>query len=69
MHVVGYLEKNGKTWFLVKDSGAGSKSGGKEKNKNYGYYFFHEDFIKLKMIDMTVHKDVVKDLMAKFKNQ
>jgi bleomycin hydrolase len=67
MHVVGYLEKNGKTWFLVKDSGAGSKTGGREKNKNFGYYFFHEDYIKLKMMEIVVHKDVVKDLLVKFK--
>jgi len=67
MHVVGYYEKNGKTWFLVKDSGAGSKTGGKEKNKNFGYYFFHEDFIKLKMMDLLVHRDVVKDLLTRFK--
>jgi bleomycin hydrolase len=66
MHVVGFLEKNGKTWFLVKDSGAGSKTGGKANNKNYGYYFFHEDYIKLKMIDLLVHRDVVKDILTKF---
>ena len=66
MHVVGYLEKNGKTWYLVKDSGAGSKTGGKETNKNYGYYFFHEDYIKLKMMDLLIHRDVVKDILAKF---
>jgi len=29
MHIVGYMEKNGKTWFLVKDSGSGSRTGGK----------------------------------------
>lgn len=66
MHVVGYLEKNGVTWFLVKDSGAGSRTGGIEKNKNFGYYFFHEDYIKLKMMDFTVHKDMMKELLPKF---
>ena len=67
MHVVGYLEKDGVTWFLVKDSGSGSRTGGKEKNPNFGYYFFHEDYIKLKMMGFTVHKDAVKDLLKKFK--
>jgi bleomycin hydrolase len=67
LHVVGYLEKNGVTWFLVKDSGSGSRNGGKELNKNFGYYFFHEDYIKLKMMDIMVHKDMIKDLLPKFK--
>ena len=67
MHLVGYMEKDGVTWFLVKDSGAGSRTGGKEKNKNFGYYFFHEDYIKLKIMDITVHKDMMKDLLPKFK--
>ncbi len=66
MHVVGYMEKDGVTWFLVKDSGAGSRTGGIEKNKNFGYYFFHEDYIKLKIMDFTVHKDMMKDLLPKF---
>jgi bleomycin hydrolase len=66
MHVVGYLEKDGVTWFLVKDSGSGSRNGGKENNKNFGYYFFHEDYVKLKMMDFTVHKDMMKDLLPKF---
>jgi bleomycin hydrolase len=66
MHVVGYLEKDGVTWFLVKDSGAGSRTGGIENNKNFGYYFFHEDYVKLKMMDFTVHKDMLKDLLPKF---
>ena len=67
LHVVGYLEKNGITWFLVKDSGSGSRTGGKEKNPNFGYYFFHEDYIKLKIMDITVHKDMMKDLLPRFK--
>ena len=67
LHIVGYLEKDGVTWFLVKDSGAGSRSGGIEKNKNFGYYFFHEDYVKLKMMDFMVHKDMMKDFLLKFK--
>ena len=66
MHVVGYLEKDGITWFLIKDSGAGSRTGGKENNKNFGYYFFQEDYVKLKMMDFMVHKDMMKDLLPKF---
>lgn len=66
MHIVGYYEKDGKTWFLLKDSGAGSRNCGKQ-SKNFGYYFFHEDYVKLKMMDFMVHKDAVKDLLAKYK--
>ena len=67
MHLVGYMEKDGVTWFLIKDSGSGSRTGGKENNKNFGYYFFHEDYVKLKMMDFMVHKDMLKDLLSKFK--
>jgi bleomycin hydrolase len=67
MHIVGYMEKDGVTWFLVKDSGSGSRNGGIEKNKNFGYYFFHEDYVKLKMMDFMVHKDMMKDLLPRFK--
>jgi len=35
-------------------------------NKNFGYYFFHEDYVKLKMMTFLVHKDAMKDLMMKF---
>jgi bleomycin hydrolase len=66
MHIVGYLEKDDVTWFLVKDSGAGSRTGGPEKNKNFGYYFFHEDYVKLKMMDFMVHKDMMKDYLPRF---
>lgn len=66
MHVVGYKEYAGTTWFLLKDSGAGSRTGGKEINKNFGYYFFHEDYVKLKMMSYLVHKSALIDLMPKF---
>jgi len=66
MHLVGYQEVDGKTWFLIKDSGAGSRNCG-EGCKSFGYYFMHEDYIKLKMMTFTIHKDAVKDIIAKVK--
>jgi bleomycin hydrolase len=66
MHLVGYIEKEGKTWFLIKDSGAGSRNCG-EGCKSFGYYYFHEDYIKLKMMTFTIHKDAVKEVMKKMK--
>src|SRR5665647_3469892 len=69
MQLIGYLENykgTGKDWFLIKDSSSGSRNVG-STNPNFGYYFFHEDYIKLKMMGFTVHKDAVKDLLKKFK--
>lgn len=65
MHLIGYKEQNGKDWYLVKDSGSGSRNVGKE-SKNFGYYFFHEDYIKLKIMCIEVHKDMIKDYLPKF---
>ena len=69
MQLIGYLENykgSGKDWFLIKDSSSGSRNVGAD-NPNFGYYFFHEDYIKLKMMGFTVHKDAVKELLKKFK--
>jgi len=69
MQLIGYLENYkglGKDWFLIKDSSSGSRNVD-PKSPNFGYYFFHEDYIKLKMMGFTVHKDAVKDLLSKFK--
>lgn len=60
IHLVGYLEKDGDFWFIIKDSGSGSKNG-----KNVGYYFYHEDYVKLKMVNFFIHKSAVEDLLKK----
>ncbi len=65
MHLVGYLVKNGQDWYLVKDSGSGSRNND-PKAKEFGYYFFSENYVKLKIMDFMVHKDAVKDLLQKF---
>ncbi|HSL89689.1 MAG TPA: C1 family peptidase [Ignavibacteriaceae bacterium] len=62
IHLVGYQVKDGLMWFLIKDSGAGSRNNG-----DIGYYFYHEDYVKLKMMSFMVHKDAVLDLLKKFK--
>ncbi len=63
IHIVGYKkDKNGMYWFLIKDSGSGSRNG-----KNKGYYFYREDYVKLKMLTFTVAKEAIKDLLKKFK--
>ncbi|MEN8152924.1 MAG: C1 family peptidase [Acidobacteriota bacterium] len=62
IHLVGYKRKKGKDWFLIKDSNRASRKG-----KFKGYYFFREDFIKLKMLTFTVHKDMLKGILKKLK--
>lgn len=61
IHLVGYEELDSKTWFLIKDSGAGSRNTGDK-----GYYFYHQDYVKLKIMDFMVHKDMFKDYFSKF---
>jgi bleomycin hydrolase len=58
IHIVGFLEKDGKDWYLIKDSGSGSRNG-----KNKGYYFYQEDYVKLKMLSFMVHKDIAETLI------
>ncbi len=66
MHLVGYTTVDGVDYYLIKDSSSGSRQGD-EKSAEFGYYFFHEDYIKLKMMGFTVHKDAVKKYLKKFR--
>lgn len=61
VHVVGWMEINDNEWYLIKDSGASARNGDAK-----GYYYFHEDYIKLKIMDFMIHKDAVGDLLDKF---
>lgn len=60
IHLVGYQEKDGVDWFLIKDSGSGSRNG-----KSPGYYFYHEDYVKLKIMNFLVHKSAVEEMLKK----
>jgi bleomycin hydrolase len=64
IHLVGYKEKDGVDWYLIKDSGSGSRNTGDK-----GFYFYHENYVKLKMMDFMVHKDAVENLLKKFIQQ
>lgn len=65
IHLIGYkIDNNDDWWFLIKDSGSGSRNG-----RFPGYYFYHEDFIKLKMMTFTIHKDAVRETLKKMKNE
>jgi bleomycin hydrolase len=59
MHIVGYKKHKGDMWYLVKDSSSGSRNNNPEAAE-FGYYFFHEDYIKLKILTFTVHKDLLE---------
>lgn len=65
MHLIGYTDVNGRRWYLLKDSSAGSRNND-PNSKEFGYYFFNDDYVKLKMMNFTVHKDAVADLLKKF---
>ncbi len=60
IHLVGYTEIEGKDWYLIKDSGSGSRN-----NSHPGYYFYHEDYVKLKMLGFMVHRSAIPDIVAR----
>ena len=59
LHLVGYLRKGNRDWFLLKDSGSGSRKG-----QLKGYFFFRDDYVRLKMLSFMVHKDAMGDLLT-----
>jgi len=61
IHVVGYKEIDGRDWFLIKDS---SRSGRWGKFK--GYFFYRDDYVRLKMMFYLAHKDALKSVIKKF---
>ena len=68
MQLIGILENykgRGYDWYLIKDSSSGSRNVG-EENPNFGYYFFREDYIKLKMMGFTINREAVEDILKKF---
>ncbi|MCK5797869.1 MAG: peptidase C1 [Deltaproteobacteria bacterium] len=54
IHLVGHTKLAGHDWFLIKDSGRSARMG-----KAKGYYYFRDDFIRLKMLTATVHRDAL----------
>ena len=60
MHIVGYLENKDGWWFLIKDS---SSSGFDGPTK--GYRYIREDYFKLKILTILVHKYGAMDVLDK----
>lgn len=60
IHVVGLTRQGDHDWYLVKDS---SRSG---QRGVPGYYFYRDDYMRLKMLTFMVHKDAVRELLGHF---
>jgi bleomycin hydrolase len=62
IHLVGMTRTpDGHEWFLIKDSARASRWG-----KFPGYFFYRDDYVKLKMLTYTAPREALKDLLAKF---
>lgn len=61
IHLVGTTAVGDHDWFLIKDSNRSSRLG-----NHKGYYFYRDDYVKLKMLVMTVHRDRVSEILEKF---
>jgi bleomycin hydrolase len=61
LHLVGYTTVDGRDWFLIKDSGRSARWG-----KFEGYYFMRDDYIRMKMLTITIHKDAMREVLKKF---
>jgi bleomycin hydrolase len=61
VHCVGYLEDGKGNWYLIKDSWENAWWG-----QAKGYLFYQADYIRLKCLMFMVHKDAVKEILAKF---
>jgi len=60
IHIVGYKTEADAVWYLIKDSGSGAFDG-----KNKGYRFYHEDYIKLKMMNLMMNVEPARILLDK----
>jgi bleomycin hydrolase len=61
VHCVGYLDSSQGNWFLIKDSWENAWWG-----RVKGYFFYQDDYIRLKTLMFMVHKDAVKEILQKF---
>ena len=60
IHLVGHMRLDGHDWFLIKDSNRSSRHG-----KWEGYYFYRGDYVRLKMLTFTAHKDDLADILQR----
>ncbi|MGQ9853995.1 MAG: C1 family peptidase [Candidatus Oleimicrobiaceae bacterium] len=62
IHAVGYQRIGEHDWFLIKDSGSSAFRG-----EHKGYFFFRDDYVRMKVLVFMVHKDAIPELLAKFR--
>jgi len=60
IHMVGYTKIGGHNWYLIKDSARSAR-----QTQPEGYHYYRDDYVKLKMLTFSVHKDAVKDYLIK----
>jgi bleomycin hydrolase len=58
IHLVGVTEREGRTWYLIKDSASGIRN-----SPHPGYYFYDEDYVKLKILCFMVHRDAAREIL------
>lgn len=51
IHIIGVQDVGEDRWYMIKDSGSGGFDG-----PNKGYRFLHEDYVRLKMMNIMVYK-------------
>ncbi len=64
VHGVGWMEKDGEDWYLIKDSARAAR-----KARPEGYLYYRGDYVRLKMLTYMVHKDFARDLLARAQSE
>jgi bleomycin hydrolase len=60
VHIVGWTQRGGKYWYLVKDSGGSPRAG-----KYDGYMFYDEDYIRLKVLAVMLERTTVEQTLGR----
>lgn len=60
VHLLAHRTVGGRDWYLIKDSSRSARHG-----SHRGYYFYRDDYIRLKMLTYMVHRDAVEPLLEK----
>jgi bleomycin hydrolase len=64
VHLLARLRIGERDWFLIKDSARSARHGSHE-----GYYFYRDDYVRLKMLTFMVHRDVVERAIPEFESK
>lgn len=60
VHLVGWLEKEGQMWYLIKDSGTKAWN-----NSHNGYMFYREDYVRLKVLCALLSRDIIEQALGR----